>query len=48
MDRAPGDNDFTIPDCSDPRTIITYALQRLDVVIAAYQNFPDLVRAGMT
>ena len=43
-DRAPGDNEFTIPDCSDPRAITTYALQRLNVIIAAYQAFLDKVR----
>ena len=44
IDRAPGDNEFTIPDCSDPRAITTYALQRLNVIIAAYQAFLDKVR----
>lgn len=44
VDRAPGDNEFTIPDCSDPRAITTYALQRLSVIIAAYQAFLDMVR----
>lgn len=44
LDRAPGDNEFTIPDCSDPRAIITYALHRLDVIIAAYQAFLDMAR----
>jgi ferritin-like protein len=44
VDRAPGDNEFTIPDCSDPRAIISYALQRLDIIIAAYQEFLDRVR----
>jgi hypothetical protein len=24
LDRAPGDGEFTIPDCSDPRAITTY------------------------
>jgi ferritin-like protein len=46
IDRAPGDNEFTIPDCSDPRAIITYALQRLDIIISAYQAFLDKVRGG--
>jgi ferritin-like protein len=45
VDRAPGENEFTIPDCSDPRAIVTYALQRLNVIIAAYQEFLDLARA---
>jgi ferritin-like protein len=44
VDRAPGSNEFTIPDCSDPRAITTYALQRLNVIIAAYQDFLDKVR----
>jgi ferritin-like protein len=44
IDRAPGEAEFTIPDCSDPRAIITYALHRLDVIIAAYQAFLDTVR----
>jgi len=44
LDRAPGRPDFTIPDCSDPRAIIGYALQRLNVIIAAYQDFLDQVR----
>ena len=44
IDRAPGDNEFTIPDCSDPRAITSYALQRLDVIITAYQAFLDKVR----
>jgi ferritin-like protein len=41
---APGGNEFTIPDCSDPHAIISYALQRLDVIITAYQAFLDMVR----
>lgn len=45
LDRAPGDYEFTIPDCSDPRAITSYALQRLNVIIAAYQAFLDTVRA---
>ncbi len=45
LDRAPGDKEFTIPDCSDPRSILTYALQRLNVIIDAYQTFLDQVRA---
>jgi ferritin-like protein len=44
IDRAPGGNEFTIPDCSDPHAIISYALQRLDVIIAAYQAFLDKIR----
>jgi ferritin-like protein len=44
IDRAPGDNEFTIPDCSDPRAITSYALHRLEVIIAAYQDFLDKVR----
>jgi ferritin-like protein len=44
IDRAPGGNEFTIPDCSDPHAIISYALQRLDVIITAYQAFLDTIR----
>jgi ferritin-like protein len=44
LGRAPGDEEFTIPDCSDPRAITSYALHRLDVIIAAYQAFLDKVR----
>jgi ferritin-like protein len=44
IDRAPGDNEFTIPDCSDPKAIITYGLQRLNLIIGAYQAFLDQVR----
>ena len=44
IDRAPGDNEFTIPDCSNPRAITSYALHRLDAIIAAYQAFLDKVR----
>jgi ferritin-like protein len=44
VDRAPGENEFTIPDCSDPRAITSYALQRLNIIIAAYQRFLDDVR----
>jgi ferritin-like protein len=44
IDRAPGGTEFTIPDCSDPRAIISYALHRLDLIIAAYQAFLDTVR----
>ena len=44
LDRAPGSTEFTIPDCSDPRAIISYALHRLDVIITAYQAFLDAVR----
>jgi ferritin-like protein len=44
IDRAPGDNEFTIPDCPDPRAITSYALHRLDAIIAAYQAFLDKVR----
>ena len=32
--------------CSDPRAITSYALQRLNVIIAAYQDFLDMVRGG--
>jgi len=44
LDRAPGGIEFTIPDCSDPRAITSYALQRLNIIIAAYQDFLDQVR----
>lgn len=44
IDRAPGENEFTIPDCSDPRAITTYARLRLNTIIAAYQDFLDTVR----
>ena len=44
LDRAPGNYEFTIPDCADPRAIASYALQRLDVIIAAYQAFLDQIR----
>ena len=44
IDRAPGAEELTIPDCSDPRAITSYALHRLDVIIAAYQAFLDKVR----
>ena len=39
-----GDAEFAIPDCSDPRAIISYALHRLDVITTAYQAFLDTVR----
>ena len=44
LDQAPGDTELTIPDCSDPRAIIGYALLHLDDIIAAYQAFLDKVR----
>jgi len=44
IDRAPGDIEFTVPDCADPRAILNYALRRLDVIIAAYQAFLDAIR----
>jgi ferritin-like protein len=44
VDRAPGDIEFAIPDCSDPRAIVSYAVRRMDVIIAAYQEFLDKVR----
>ena len=44
LDRAPGNYEFAIPDCADPRAITSYALQRLDVIIAAYQAFLDKIR----
>lgn len=33
-DRAPGEAEFTIPGCSDPRAIISCAWHRLDVIVA--------------
>jgi hypothetical protein len=45
IDRAPGEIEFTIPDCSDPWAITSYALQRLNIIISAYQAFLDRVRA---
>ncbi|MBV9092857.1 MAG: hypothetical protein JO132_03105 [Streptosporangiaceae bacterium] len=39
-----GDYEFTIPDCADPRAIVSYAVQRLNAIIAAYQAFLDMVR----
>ena len=44
LDRAPGNYEFTIPNCADPRAITSYALQRLNVIIAAYQAFLDQIR----
>jgi ferritin-like protein len=44
VDRAPGESEFAIPDCSDPKAILTYAVQRLNVIISAYQAFLDRVR----
>jgi hypothetical protein len=44
LDRAPGDGEIAIPDCSDPRAITGYALGRLDLIVAAYQAFLDMVR----
>jgi len=44
IDRAPGNDEFTVPDCSDPQAIIRYALHRLDLIITAYQAFLDTVR----
>jgi ferritin-like protein len=44
LDRAPGDYEFAVPDCSDPRAILGYALRRLDVIIDAYQAFLDKTR----
>ena len=44
IDRAPGDIEFIVPDCSDPRAIATYALRRLNVIVAAYQDFLDKIR----
>lgn len=44
IDRAPGDVEFTIPDCSSPQAIASYALHRLDIIIDAYQTLLDKVR----
>ena len=43
-DRAPGEAEFTIPGCPDPRAIISYALHRLDVIIVACQAFLGMMR----
>ena len=44
LDRAPGSYDYAIPDCSDPAAIARYALDRLNTIIDAYQNFLDKTR----
>jgi ferritin-like protein len=44
LDRAPGNYEFTIPDCSNPQAILGYALRRLDLIIDAYQDFLDKTR----
>jgi ferritin-like protein len=44
LDRAPGEAGFDIPDCSDPRAIVGYALGRLNLIIDAYQAFLGSVR----
>jgi ferritin-like protein len=44
IDRAPGSYEYAIPDCSDPRAITTYALERLTIIIDAYQEFLDKIR----
>ena len=44
IDRAPGDVEFAIPDCSSPQAIASYALHRLDIIIDAYQTLLDKVR----
>lgn len=44
IDRAPGTYEYAIPDCSDPRAITTYALERLNIIIDAYQDFLDKIR----
>src|SRR5215471_14630760 len=44
IDRPPGSDEFTIPDCSDPRAITTYALERLTIIIDAYEEFLDKIR----
>lgn len=44
LDRAPGDYQFTVPDCSNPRAILGYAAERIDLIIGAYQAFLDQVR----
>ena len=44
IDRAPGTYQYAIPDCSDPRAITTYALERLTIIIDAYQEFLDKIR----
>jgi len=45
LDRAPGESEFSIPDSSDPRAIVTYAaVQRLNIIITAHQAFLDKTR----
>ena len=36
--------EFTLPDCSDITSIGEYGLQRLNIIIAAYEAFLDKVR----
>ena len=44
LDRSPGTAEFTLPDCSDVASIGEYGLQRLNIIIAAYEAFLDKVR----
>ena len=44
LDRSPGTEEFTLPDCSDITSIGEYGLQRLNIIIAAYEAFLDKVR----
>src|SRR5260370_38183107 len=41
LDRAPGHYELTIPDCSDPRAVTRYALQRPHVTLPASHALPD-------
>ena len=44
LDRQPGTEEFTLPDCSDVASIGAYGLQRLNTIIGAYEAFLDKVR----
>jgi len=44
LNRSPGTEEFTLPDCSDVASIGEYGLQRLNIIIAAYEAFLDKVR----
>ena len=39
LDRSPGTEEFTLPDCSDVASIGDHGLQRLNIIIAAYEAF---------
>jgi len=44
LERRPGTDEFSLPDCSDIFSIGTFGLQRLDTIIDAYEAFLDRVR----